>query len=87
MVDITSSKKIEEALKTSEEQFKQVAEIANEWIWEVDTNGLYTYCSSAIKTILGYKPEEVVGKKHFYDFFIPDSKEEFKNTSSASMME
>ena len=32
--------------------------------------------------MLGYKPEEIIGKKHFYDFFHPDIKEQFKDAFS-----
>ena len=31
-----------------------------------------------MKKMLGYTPEEVVGKKYFYDFFHPEDKEELK---------
>jgi|GEM_PF-1221589 len=65
-------------LYASEERFKQVAESAEEWIWEVDANGLYTFSNSVIEKILGYHPDEVVGKKYFYDFFKPDVAEELK---------
>jgi PAS domain S-box-containing protein len=57
--------------KKAEERFKQVAESAGEWIWEVDANGVYTYSNHVVEKILGYTPEEIVGKKHFYDFFEP----------------
>lgn len=66
-------------LQESEYRFKQVAEDAQEWIWEVDKNGLYTYVSPVIQTLLGYLPGEIVGLKYFYDFFIPDKKEELRN--------
>lgn len=65
-------------LKEAEERFRQVAEVSDEWIWEVDKDGLYVYSSPAVEKILGYKPEEIVGKKHFYDFFAPDEKEKLK---------
>jgi PAS domain S-box-containing protein len=68
----------EEALRKSEERFRQVAENAGAWIWEVDATGLYTYSSPIIEKILGYKAEEIVGKKHFYDLFDPDSRVELK---------
>lgn len=77
-VDITERREAEEALRQSEERFKQVAEAAEEWIWEVDADGLYTYASEAVFRILGYKPEEIVGKKHFSDLFAPDRKDDMR---------
>ncbi|MBA4349279.1 MAG: hypothetical protein C0415_04730 [Thermodesulfovibrio sp.] len=69
--------------KRAEERFKQAAENAREFIWEVDTHGLFTYCSPAIEIMLGYKPEEVVKKMHFYDFFAPDVRETLKKEAFA----
>ncbi len=56
-------------LKISEQRFSEIAENASEWIWEVDSNGLYIYSSPAVKDILGYTAEEIIGRKYFYDFF------------------
>lgn len=70
--DITERRRMEHALRRSEERFRQVVENANEWIWEVDADGLYTYASPIVERVLGYKPEEILGKKHFYDFFHPE---------------
>ncbi|MGB8226448.1 MAG: PAS domain S-box protein [Sedimentisphaerales bacterium] len=71
-------KKVENELRSSETRFRQIVSNASEWIWEVDTNGLYTYSSPVVKDLLGYKPEEIVGKKHFYDLFTADSRDELK---------
>ena len=70
--DITERKHMEGALRQSEMRFRQVVENAKEWIWEIDADGLYTYASPIVEKILGYKPEDILGKKHFYDFFHPD---------------
>lgn len=78
--DITERKKAEEALRISEERFKVVSESAEEWIWEVDKNGIYTYSNSIVEKILGYTPEEIVGKKHFFDFFEPSNKKMLKES-------
>lgn len=80
-LDITERKEAEEKLRKSEERFKQVAESAEEWIWEVNTDGLYSYSSPVVEQILGYTYEEVVNKKYFYDFLIPDEKEEIKKAA------
>ena len=68
-VDITERKKAERDLRISEERFRQISENAREWIWEVDHKGLYTFSSETAKDILGYSRDEIVGKKHFFDFF------------------
>ncbi len=76
--DITERREMEQALRKSEKRFRQVVENAKEWIWEADANGLYTYASPIIEKILGYTPEEILGKKHFYDFFHPDDAEQLR---------
>lgn len=62
--DITEQKRDKEALAESEERFRKVAEMVGEWLWEQDAQGRYTYCSDAIRDILGMEPEEVVGKHY-----------------------
>ena len=83
--DITDRKRAEQALLESEERFRQVAENAGVWIWEVDANGLYTYASPIVETILGYTPEELVGKKHFYDLFASDVRDDLKRAAFAAI--
>jgi len=62
--DITQQKKDKEALAESEARFRQVADMAGEWIWEQDAEGRYTYSSGAVRDILGYVPEEILGKPY-----------------------
>jgi PAS domain S-box-containing protein len=76
--DITKRKETEKNLRESKERFEQVAEQAREIIWEVDTKGLYTYISPKIETIVGYKAEEIIGKKYFYDLHPIDLQETIK---------
>ncbi len=76
----TELKRTEEALRENEERFRIITENALAWIWEVDANGKYTYASPLVEKILGYKPEEVL-KKHFYDLFHPEEREELKKAA------
>jgi diguanylate cyclase (GGDEF)-like protein/PAS domain S-box-containing protein len=62
MQDVTERLRTEEALRASEERFRSIAEATQEWIWEIDPQGLYTFCSPAVEAILGYKPAELIGR-------------------------
>jgi PAS domain S-box-containing protein len=63
--DITERKHIEEKLETSEKKLRELIETINDWIWTVDSQGTYTYVSPRVKDLLGYTPEEVLGKTPF----------------------
>ena len=65
LVDISDLKQAEELLRESKERFRNLTEITSDWIWEVDKNGFYTYVSPKIQDILGYEPEEIIGKTPF----------------------
>jgi diguanylate cyclase (GGDEF)-like protein/PAS domain S-box-containing protein len=60
--DITDRIRAEEALRASEERFRSIAEATQEWIWEIDAHGVYTFCSPAVEVILGLKPADLLGK-------------------------
>jgi two-component system sensor histidine kinase/response regulator len=53
------------ALQENEARFRNLVETTSDWIWEVDENGVYTYASPKICDILGYLPEDVIGKTPF----------------------
>ncbi len=63
--DITERKKAEIVCKKSEDKFRSLVERTSDWIWQTDQNNIYTYSSPKVKAILGYSPEEVVGKTPF----------------------
>lgn len=46
----------------------------SDWVWEVDAQGRYTWASEVVTSLLGYPPEEVIGKTPF-DFMPPGEAE------------
>lgn len=62
--DVTAQKHDREALVESEARFRQVAELTGEWLWEQDPQGRYTYSSGAVLQILGYTPQEILGRNY-----------------------
>ncbi len=59
------------AIRESEERFRSLVESSSDWIWEVDKNAVYTYSSPKIESLLGYTPDEIIGKKPF-DLMAPE---------------
>jgi PAS domain S-box-containing protein len=53
------------ALAESERYFRELAENTSDWIWEVDERIRYVYASPKVTDLLGYLPEEVLGKTPF----------------------
>lgn len=71
MHDITERKEAEGRLRESERRFRDIADVSADWIWEVDATGRYTYASESVRSLLGYSPEEIIGKTPF-DLMTPD---------------
>ncbi len=68
--DITDHKRTEEAMRESEERFRNLVETSSDWVWEIDTNSVYTYVSPKASNILGYEAGSILGKTPF-DFMAP----------------
>jgi len=67
--DITESKRAEEALRDSEERFRDFAETASDWFWEMDESLRFTYLSERSEEVMGVPIKEVIGltRKELYD--------------------
>ncbi|MDD5284291.1 MAG: response regulator [Desulfuromonadaceae bacterium] len=68
-------------LSKSEERLDQLAEHSRTISWEVDAQGLYTYLSHVSEAVIGYHPDEIVFKKHFYDIHPDEGREPFKKAA------
>ena len=60
--DINRRRTMEEALRESEQRFRDIVRSLGDWVWEVDTAGCLTYSSPQIEGLLGYTAEQMLGK-------------------------
>ncbi len=72
--NITERNQAEEALRESQKRFQALTETTSDFVWEMDANGVYTYCSPQINELWGYKPEDMIGRTSF-DIMIPEDRE------------
>jgi PAS domain S-box-containing protein len=61
--DITERKRVEEALRESEEQYRVVAETATDAIVTIDENSTILFANGAVERVFGYDASELLGKQ------------------------
>ena len=52
----------ERALRLSEQKYRGIVETTNDWVWTIDKACLSVYNNPAVERVLGYTPEEMLGK-------------------------
>src|SRR5215203_4008558 len=77
--DVAERKKVESALKVSEERFRSLVQYSSDIITILDADGTVHYVSPAVERVTGYKPEEQVGTNAFGSVH-PDDREQALNT-------
>lgn len=66
---VLREQELRDSLRESEGRFRDLAHSACDWIWETDAEGNFTYSNPAVKRILGYAPDQVVGAS--FESFTP----------------
>jgi len=59
---ISKQERLMGSLEESNTRIRNLLETTSDWIWESDQDGKYTYSSSRVTDILGFAPEETIGK-------------------------
>ncbi len=60
--DLTERRRAEAGLRDSEARFRDIAEAASEWFWEMDSDLIFTFGSDRFFEITGWTPEELYGE-------------------------
>lgn len=69
--DISERQRVEHAVRSSEQRFSDIVAASADWVWEVDTQGRYTFVSEGVRSLLGYEPEQLLGREP-WDLMPPD---------------
>jgi PAS domain S-box-containing protein len=52
-----------EALRRSEERFRDIAEAASDWVWEMGPDLRFSYVSARFGELTGIGPKKIIGKR------------------------
>ena len=72
--DITDRKRAEEALLASEEKYRRIIENTQEVIYQTDMEGRLIFASPSSVLVLGYTPEEVLGRRLSELYALPEER-------------
>jgi two-component system, NtrC family, sensor kinase len=75
LLDVTARRRAEETLRDREEKYRLLAENSTDMISRHDPLGVYLYASPSSRRLVGYEPDELVGRSA-YDLIHPDDRDE-----------
>jgi PAS domain S-box-containing protein len=70
VADITERKRAEDAIRDGEMRYRRIVETTNEGVWLLDSKLQNSYVNLRMAEMLGYEPEEMLGRSVF-DFYFP----------------
>jgi PAS domain S-box-containing protein len=84
-VDISDQVARENELATQEAHFRLLTENMADVVAMHNLDGTYTYLSPSVETVLGYRPEALLGQSP-YDYFHPDDCERIRRESHEHLL-
>ena len=73
--ELAERKEAEEKLRQSEQRYRRIVDTASEGIWELDEHFVTTLVNHRMAIMLGYQPQEMVGRK-LHEFLFADDQAE-----------
>lgn len=67
------------SLEESEVRYAALAEQSRTYTWETDLQGTFTYLNPVAEQIIGYRPDDVVGKINIFDLHPEEGRQAFKD--------
>jgi len=75
--DITERKRAEEALRASQEDLSSILRNMQDTYYRTDTQGQLLTVSASLKELMGYEPEEVIGRNLADYYMYPEMRDAF----------
>ncbi|PLX51163.1 MAG: hybrid sensor histidine kinase/response regulator [Desulfobulbaceae bacterium] len=70
-------------ISASEHRFRSLVETISDFVWEVDCEGRFSYCSPVSRKLYGYTPEELLGRIFFEVLCEPESRDQLRRIFSS----
>ncbi|HKL17641.1 MAG TPA: PAS domain S-box protein, partial [Halalkalibaculum sp.] len=82
--NITDLVEAQNKLSKEKERYQLITDNATDMVVRNKPDGTFTYVSPSAEKLVGYKPEELMGRT-FYEFFHPDDLDQLEETHEAIM--
>lgn len=83
--DISELKRAQQAIADNELRLMQLAAQSGTVSWEVNRDGLYTYVSPVCEAVWGFRRDELVGRRHFFELHPEAGRSAFAQTAMQLM--
>ncbi|MBF0358793.1 MAG: response regulator [Magnetococcales bacterium] len=75
---LINRKRLDQALRESSNRFFDIVNLTSDMICEIDLKGNLSYVSIGVQKVLGYLPEDLIGRKSCFDLIGQDSYRKYR---------